>query len=213
MQKQNLTFAAAPEKIGHKLIMDCPTRWNSTLSMLRRLIEQMPVLVNIANDDGISKAAQLTLKANCYKFQDQSQIEKIVNILTPFEKATTILCAEKHPTMHKVLPTVSKITKCVAVSDDDEEMIKDIKTKLLEEISRRSEMEDLPLLAAILNPDTKTLPFLPENDRERGKNLLTVQASQVMVTIKRGKPNLPTMEEIYQCYQAFLMMLELRIQM
>jgi hypothetical protein len=64
--------------IGHKLIMDCITRWNSTLLMLKRLMEQMPYIVAVAYDINISKSAAATLKNNLFTAEEQNLAEKLV---------------------------------------------------------------------------------------------------------------------------------------
>ena len=61
--KQKLLFPS--NQVGHKLIIDVQTRWNSTLQMLRRLLEQAPVLMALANDTTLTKAATTTLKKHC----------------------------------------------------------------------------------------------------------------------------------------------------
>ncbi len=38
-----------PETRGHKLIQDCPTRWNSVYEMSERLIEQTPAITAVVD--------------------------------------------------------------------------------------------------------------------------------------------------------------------
>ena len=121
------------ECANHKLIMDVPTRWNSTVAMLRRLLELSPAILALASDSGeiLNKSAITTIKTFAYNFEEQSLVEKLVEVLTPFEIATAIVCADKHPTMHKVLPVIMKIGRCIILSDDDPECIQKIKKKCL----------------------------------------------------------------------------------
>ena len=48
--------------IEHKLIIDCPTRWNSSLDMLRRILEQTPAIMAVASDKRLAKACWKMLK-------------------------------------------------------------------------------------------------------------------------------------------------------
>ena len=47
IEKQASVFSDSETLIGHKLIIDCPSRWNSSLDMLRRILEQTSAIVNI----------------------------------------------------------------------------------------------------------------------------------------------------------------------
>lgn len=38
-------FSHENRYIGHRLIADVPTRWNSLLDMLERILEQMPAII------------------------------------------------------------------------------------------------------------------------------------------------------------------------
>ena len=84
--------------------MDVPTRWNSTVGMLRQLLEQTPAILALAYDSGetLSKTAQTTIKSYVFSFEEQSLVEGLVDVLTPFERATAIVCADQNPTMHKI---------------------------------------------------------------------------------------------------------------
>lgn len=84
--KQRLLFEGQTQQnlIGHKLIIDVATRWNSTLYMLQRLTEQFPVLMSLVNDPSLSKQASTTLKNCIFSFEEQSLVESIVAILEPF---------------------------------------------------------------------------------------------------------------------------------
>jgi hypothetical protein len=112
------------DKERHQLIQDCPTRWNSTLAMMRRLLEQTPAIIVMVNDPKVGKAAVETIKSFSYTFYEQSLVKMVVQFLDPFEKATTILCADLQPTMTKVLPILKKISKFTEIKDGDPKVTK-----------------------------------------------------------------------------------------
>lgn len=67
LNKKDPLYCRNPNDIGHKLIMDFVTWWNSTLSNLERLIEQMSYITAVANVISISMSAEVTsqLSHNC----------------------------------------------------------------------------------------------------------------------------------------------------
>jgi len=176
------------EQVGHKLIMDVPTRWNSTVAMLRRLLEQSPAVLALASDSGeiLSKNAIATITGFAYNFEEQSLVEKLVDALTPFERATAIVSADKSPTMHKILPVIMKIGKCIVLSDDDPECIKKMKKKMSDEIIKRCARvdndEEISLMACILNPLMKQLEFLSQEQRDHAQGLMTEKALELANT-------------------------------
>jgi hypothetical protein len=148
--------------IGHKLIMDVVTRWNSTLHMLKRILEQIPAVSAVANDPTITKIASSTLRNCLLTFDEQAVVEDLVTVLDPFDKATTIVCGENIPTLHKILPLVIKLTRISEEGNDDSPTIKRVKQQIRKEMGNRTEPERITLVACILNPYTKDLTFLNE---------------------------------------------------
>lgn len=71
----------------HRLIQDEPTRWNSTLHMLQRLLEQKKALVMATSSGEINCPAELTM-------DDWRTIEASVEILEIFDTATFQLSKE-----------------------------------------------------------------------------------------------------------------------
>lgn len=138
--------------------MDVPTRWNSTVGVLRRLLEPTPAILALASDSGetLSKTAQTTIKSYVFSFEEQSLVERLVDVLTPFERATAIVCADQSPTMKFFLPVLIKIGKRISASDDDPACIKKMKSKMSEEMTKRCVDvdcdEEIALMACILNP-------------------------------------------------------------
>ncbi|WAR31598.1 ZBED1-like protein [Mya arenaria] len=190
MKKQKIVFSSSPQLIGHRLIMDCPTRWNSTQEMIRRLLEQMPVLMNVASDhdnQSISKSAISTIKANVYTFEEQGILQDIVRILENFNKATKVLCAENSPSIQNVCAVTKKLTMCISSTVDENETVQSLKEVLLSELEKRTEYEDIPLLGAVLNPDTKGLTFLTNEEKDRTLSLLKNKAYDMSVMVKKEK--------------------------
>ena len=66
MAKQELLLS--DELRGHKLIMDCPTRSNSTYAMLERLLEQTPIIKAVISRPECNKAAHSLWKNYLYSF-------------------------------------------------------------------------------------------------------------------------------------------------
>lgn len=70
MGKQQIMLAE--DLRGHKLTMDCSTQWNSTYSMLERLVEQTSAIMAVISDSSCAKAAANTLKSYAYSFDELS---------------------------------------------------------------------------------------------------------------------------------------------
>ncbi|XP_062587659.1 zinc finger BED domain-containing protein 4-like [Saccostrea cucullata] len=145
--------------IGHKLIMDVVTRWNSTLHMLKRILEQIPAVSAVANDPTITKSASSTLRNCLLTFDKQAVVEDLVTVLDPFDKTTTIVCGENIPTLQKILPLVVKLTRLSEEGDYDSPTIKRVTQQIQNEMGNRTEPERIALVACILNPYTKDLTF------------------------------------------------------
>lgn len=72
-----------------------------------------PAIMALDNDEALSKAA-LTMIKNCaWNFEEHGTAERLVILIIPFEKSTTIICTDQSPTMHKVLPIVVKLSQSV----------------------------------------------------------------------------------------------------
>lgn len=85
--------------------------------------------------------------------------------------------------MHKVLPVLLKIDKCIVACEDDPECIKKMKLKMSEEVMKRfvdvDQDEVIALMGCILNPLMKQLEFVTQEQRDIAHRLLTEKACEV----------------------------------
>ena len=81
----------------NSLILDCPTRWNSTYDMFERLLEQRLAIYAVLHDTKITKSAD----ARVLDMADEqwALIEGMVPILKPLYMATRLMCSEEYPTL------------------------------------------------------------------------------------------------------------------
>ncbi|KAJ8286540.1 hypothetical protein GJAV_G00040340 [Gymnothorax javanicus] len=187
LAKQQLLLGK--EVQGHKLTQDVVTRWDSTHAMLSRILEQTAAIRAIISDPLMSKT-QITALHNCmFTFEEQSTVEGIVEVLEPFTMATSIICADKTPTLHKVMPLLLKIEKRIEVTAEDLPTVVKVKDILREFFQSRSQDKQLALLACALNPFTRHLEFLPESERREAHRLLQDEAELVEVPEKVPEPS------------------------
>lgn len=139
MEKQKSVFSHEDRYIGHKLIADVPTRWNSSLDMFERILEQMPAIMAVASDTKLSKFVSDNVNSSCLTFEEQSVVESLIDVLSPFKKATEILCAEKCPTMNNIV-TLAKI-KITLQRFSKTPVVKRVVAKMEEELSKRAKSD------------------------------------------------------------------------
>jgi hypothetical protein len=145
--------------VGHKLIMDCPTRWNSTHDMLSRLLEQTPAIMAVISDPKLTKNAATVLKNCVFSFEDQSILERVVEILAPFLKATKSVCGDQAPTI------IAKLQSVLAPFALDPPIIVKVKAIMREELDNRTQDRELALAACMMNPFMKDLEMVGDEGR------------------------------------------------
>jgi hypothetical protein len=189
MTKQSMLLRG--QAIGHILINDIATRWNYKYYMLKRLCEQTPAISAVAMDDTIPKVAKTKLRNFVFDTAEYSIVEKLVEILEPFEMATKSVTAEKCPTLHKVVPTIVKLLKAVEVKEDDPEVVKLVKTLMSTDLTTRTSATDernTALLASLLDPSSKKLLFVPLEEILNIHTLLKKEIQSLVetpVTVKK----------------------------
>ncbi|XP_068089614.1 zinc finger BED domain-containing protein 4-like [Hyperolius riggenbachi] len=88
----------------HRLIVDTPTRWNSTLYMLERMVEQKKAVSEyLLEQDDIHRSSAETLP---YITREEWRLmQQVCHVLAPFEQATTFVSGEQ-VSLSDVLPVV-----------------------------------------------------------------------------------------------------------
>lgn len=92
----------------NKLIQDVPTRWNSTLIMLERILEQKQALNTYAMEHDIPVL-------NGYSY---TLISNVIRLLKPFEEITT-MCSSDKEMMSSVIPAVATLKTYLSKEEKD----------------------------------------------------------------------------------------------
>lgn len=175
MQEQlGLTVAA--------LIHDMPTRWNTALFMLQRLLEQKEALnamAKVMNLGGSVSEHQWTL------------MEAIVTVLEPFEEATRTVCQDE-TSISSVIPCIqalrASLTELLAnkdVSDllETRKLVVSLQTHLEEHFQHVFEMPiNTYFKATLLDPRFKIMPMalLSKLDYDRLKGAVALEVEEVL---------------------------------
>lgn len=118
-------------KPQHKLLMDVPTRWNSSFDMCSRYLEQQaPVYAALVEMKKVSDVATLSES-------DVQNIENIVEVLRPLKTVTTMMCSQKHPTVSLIHPLKEMLLGHLKISPSDNSLVSDIKKAISSDLKPR----------------------------------------------------------------------------
>lgn len=187
----------------HMLIQDVSTRWNSTLHMLSRLLEQRWPVTAALSDPAVNprgKHHYLDLKPEQWILT-----EELMQILGPFEGATEFLSGEKYVTLSVLPRLVQSLKKSTLTTDCDTAAVKAFQGLAAQQINDR--WEDLfvfkpedpntALLAAALNPRFRKLKFLPseESFKVQSTFALTAKKKEKHSSEQRNEPSAHSQDE------------------
>ncbi|XP_065099150.1 E3 SUMO-protein ligase ZBED1-like [Paramisgurnus dabryanus] len=142
------------------LIQDVPTRWNSTLEMVKRLSRNKEAV--IAALDNQEHKLVLTTAAEWDKLQ------RLEALLEPCRYVTELLGGEAYVSCSVVLPSLCHLRLKMEACDEDPAYVVRFKTKFKEDLASRQEQLNNAWLqiATVLDPRFKDLKCLPKTDRE-----------------------------------------------
>ena len=164
---------------NHRLKQDEVTRWNSSLEMLKSIVEQKMALAAYGSDGTIPvlSAHQLDI-AN-----------KVITVLNPIEEITKNISADIAP-ISVIIPLVRVLNKTLQ-QDDADIGIRGMKNGMLASLQRRfAEIEetDFLILATLLDPRFKDKSFSDVTFRQNAIHLLKLQYTSELEDCQLKEP-------------------------
>ena len=150
----------------HKLKMDVETRWNSTYDMFVRYLEQQPAIHAVLLSKEIRKSVR---DVDTVSESDVAEIECLVDILKPVKAVTSAICDESSPTISLIGPLMTKLLRCMEISENDDRLVKDVKNCITSDLQNRysdPHIQDILTLSTFLDPRFKTLHYCSDDEKE-----------------------------------------------
>ncbi|CAH2002280.1 unnamed protein product [Acanthoscelides obtectus] len=171
-----------------KVKQDVPTRWNSCLVMLERLL--------VIKD---SLSITITSISSAPEFLDAQEwtiIKDLIPILKPVEVITTILSGEKYPTMSSIIPLIRGLQHALVRFSTENEVCTLLKNDLVDIISRRLgilEVNKTVAKCSFLDPRFKKLGFGNETNSSNAQKWVFEELVQLIR--KKNELNINDLEE------------------
>ncbi|KAL3969666.1 collagen type XXVI alpha (EMI domain-containing protein 2) [Sarotherodon galilaeus] len=147
---------------GHQtelLVQDIPTRWNSTLEMIKRIQRNKSVLTTVL--------AQQNSKVTMLTDQEFHRLQKLEELLEPCQYVTELLGGERYVSCSMELSALSHLFRIMEPSDDDPGYVLGFKKAFTTDIAQRRDSSNLTWLkiATALDPRFKDLKCLSKDER------------------------------------------------
>jgi hypothetical protein len=170
-----------------RLIQQVVTRWNSTLFMLRRLLEKKLVIQQFFN--------QTDLDIEDLSRDDFKLIELIVNILEAPEQATSLLSGSTYSSLSLIMPMMTamltELRKLRYSSNSQDTIARSVRNDLINSIDRRFNIENISTItnATLLDPRVKDRAFTCTDSRINANKILL---EGILKTYRDNKNNITT---------------------
>ena len=132
-----------------KLIIDCPTRWNSTYKMLSVALKFKAIFPRYKEREPHYSYAPSE--------EDWVKVEKICKLLEVFNVATHVISGSEYPTSNLYLPEVWRVKKLIDdAMEDNEFFIRDMASSMKEKFDKYwGECNLVMAIASVLDPRVK----------------------------------------------------------
>ncbi|KAG8172931.1 hypothetical protein JTE90_022838 [Oedothorax gibbosus] len=115
------------------LVQSVPTRWNSTYAMLCRFVGYVTISSCCCREP-LDKNSPAMIKG-----EDIELLSEVIEILKPFDEATTEISGSEYLTGSLVIPMVSSIESVLNVQKPSHEAAKLLKQKLFSSLNNRKQ--------------------------------------------------------------------------
>ncbi len=149
----------------------CPTRWNSTLTMIESIIDLRVEIQNALKRSGNFEA--------CLHDNDFELLDELKTFLIPFKDFTDLVSNEM-PTLSLIQLIKIKIKKLCTPQVRDDESIAMLKSKILENVDRRFPISVTMKINQLLDPETKDLIPRAESSAILEKAIKTACAKELI---------------------------------
>ncbi|XP_041093515.1 E3 SUMO-protein ligase ZBED1-like [Polyodon spathula] len=137
----------------HQLITETPTHWGSRQEMIQRVLEQEKAIAQVLAAD--RKTRHLVLS-----WQDTDVLQSLTKSLSPLMAFTDVLSGENYVSVSYVKPVLHLLNNNIlAVEEDDTQLAKSIKEKILSYLNLKyssTDTQDLLDVASLIDPRFKT---------------------------------------------------------
>ena len=156
-------------KEERKLVQEVETRWNSTLYMFQRIVEEYKevklTLCSLDRED-------LSISTDDVKI-----LKDAINVLLPFEEATVELSSEHYVSVSKVIPLARSLQLITSQSQSS----LDLKRELLSSMNRRftnMEANYILTISTLLDPRFKRLGFRDSSKYQNAIDRLGIELAE-----------------------------------
>ncbi|CAB1313122.1 unnamed protein product [Coregonus sp. 'balchen'] len=177
--------------VEHLLTQDVSTRWNSSQTMLERLLEHRRLVKDVLSDPNYTGKRE---HSHDLTTEQWNMAEDIWNVLKPMVTLTELMSEEDNTSLSATIAMLAHLKhRHLAVVEDDSPTTKSLKTKLVQEIDKRWQLNDrlfdssLYVQAAVVDPRFKLLSFLDDAKRDEAY----INLSQLAERLSAPQPEEP----------------------
>lgn len=152
-----------------EIIIDCSTRWNSSLDMLDRLVKLRWAIGAVLSDPNVTAHNN----AKTFKMTDDNWYlaQAMISLLKPLKQVTTMSSGQKYPSLSSIYPQMFIVLRNVEASKpDDSAVIQQCRRTISDQLRQRYYPTGFSTLngpkASVFDPRYKLLKIFAESSRQ-----------------------------------------------